>query len=102
MNILLSASLIGIFLLAVGKLAFSLPIDNTPCNNSKATTTMLKFSSDARQRYAERMTTLQPVDNDRLLDGEGKNHALEAIVKVVSVDNIAVASVLQQVGDTFS
>lgn len=94
-------------LLTTAGIAFLVPINRNTVDHvvsqvSSIAVTVLKFSEQARQKYAERMANAQPVFNDRLLPGEGKNHALDAMVAAVASDSSAVLSVLQQVGDTFS
>lgn len=64
--------------------------------------TKLNLPESAHQAYVKRMTERQPKDNDRLLPGGGKNHALEAMVSATSLEQIDEITVLQQIGDVFS
>ena len=111
MIIYISASCILIFLLVVVYLALRVPVgigsgDDTSAIHADTSTemvnTVLSFPQEALQGYVARMKTMQPVFNDRLLDGEGKNHTLSKLASVASTEKTSVVSVLQQVGDTFS
>ena len=111
MFIFISAVGILILLLITAKLAFTVPLSNSSVGTipdtvvSKAittTVTILTFPKTDVQRYAERMATVQPISNDRLLKGKGKNHTLRALATTVSSGDSSVISVLQQVGDAFS
>lgn len=64
--------------------------------------TKLNLSKSAHESYVSKMIEQQPRDNDRLLPGGGKNHALEAMVATISLDRTDTLTVLQQVGDVFS
>lgn len=109
MVVFISAGCVLAFLLIAATLAFRAPvssasattISNTIVNTAMAVT-VPTFPQIALQNYAERMATAQPISNDRLLEGEGKNHTLNTLVSAVSSGNCSVISVLQQVGDTFS
>lgn len=111
MVVVISAGCILALLLIAAILAFRAPISRTSVNTipntivntaMAVTVTVLTFPKVALQRYAERMATAQPIFNDRLLDGDGKTHTLNALVSAVSSDDCSVISVLHQVGDTFS
>lgn len=111
MVVLISAGCILALLLIAAILAFCVPVSNASVNTTcisvvnsaiTATVTVLTFPKDALEKYAERMATAQPIFNDRLLEGEGKTHTLNALVRAVSSDDNSVISVLRQVGDTFS
>lgn len=111
MVILISAGCILALLLASAILAFRVPITSDYAKKIaadvvetavEATVTVLRFPKSALQKYAERMATTQPISNDRLLDGEGKNHTLSAVASVASSSSSSVISVLTQIGDTFS
>lgn len=100
------------FLLIASILAFCVPINSTPVNSFSNETisnkiefpivSSLSFPSICTENYAERMADAQPFSNNRLLDGNGKNHTLNALAIAVSSDTCSVISVLKQVGDTFS
>lgn len=111
MVVFISAGCVLVLLLIAAILAFRVPVSSASVNTiSKtivntaivATVTVLTFPKAALQKYAERMATAQPIFNDRLLEGEGKTHTLNALASAVSSDDCSVISVLQQVGDTFS
>lgn len=111
MVVFISAGCVLVLLLIAAILAFRVPVSSASVNTiSKtivntaiaATVTVLAFPKAALQKYAERMATAQPIFNDRLLEGEGKTHTLNALASAVSSDDCSVISVLQQVGDTFS
>lgn len=102
MSILISAGIIFVILLLVVVLAFCIPMPVEKTMPPKSVVSELRFTEQSRQQYVNRMTDAQPVFNDRLLQGEGKNHMFDAIAKVASNRVTVAHSVLDQVGDTFS
>lgn len=111
MVILISAGCILCLLLVVAVLAFCAPISKTSVKNvatsivnaaTAVTATVLRFPEYLLEQYAKRMATVQPIENDRLLEGRGKNHTLDAIASVATSYNSSVISVLDQIGDIFS
>lgn len=102
MIILISAGVILVLLLLVVVVALCVPVSTKITDSAKIVVSELVFSEQARQGYVERMTDAQPAVNDRLLEGEGKNHMFDALAKVISNKDRSVHSVLDQVGDTFS
>lgn len=59
------------------------------------------FTEPLLNQYRTRMIENQPIDNDRLLHGNGKTHTLEAIA-CVAQQRSDIPSVIDQVGDIFS
>ena len=62
------------------------------------------FSNQLLASYREKMISSQPIDNDRILPGDGKEHTLSIIaaVTVAGGANHSIPSVIDQVGDIFS
>lgn len=102
MSILLSAGIILVFLVLIVVVALSVPMPAKDTNSANTVVSNLVFSEQSHHNYVDRMTKAQPVFNDRLLEGEGKNHMLDAMAKVALNKDANVQSVLDQVGDTFS
>ena len=102
MSILISAGIILVILLSVSVLAFCVPMPVQETMTPETIVSELRLSEKARQQYVDRMTDAQPAFNDRLLEGEGKNHMFDAMAKVASSRELNARSVLDQVGDTFS
>lgn len=59
------------------------------------------FTEQLLNQYRTRMIESQPIDNDRLLHGNGKTHTLEAIA-CIAQQRSDIPSVIEQVGDIFS
>lgn len=105
LDILIITGIVFAFLLIVVVLALVVPVskDKTVCESQRSPVACkLVFSETARLSYADRMANMQPADNDRILEGNGKNHSLEAMSSVVTKGSTRVVSVLDQVGDIFS
>lgn len=60
------------------------------------------FSNQLLASYREKMISSQPIDNDRILPGDGKEHTLSIIAAVAGGVNHSIPSVIDQVGDIFS
>lgn len=58
------------------------------------------FTVEQLDHYREKMISHQPIDNDRILPGSGKDHTLKAIDTVAN-GQTPIPSVVEQVGDVF-
>lgn len=59
------------------------------------------FSENLLSRYRKKMIFCQPIKNNRILPGSGKDHTLTVISSVVN-SKVVMPTVLEQVGDIFS
>lgn len=61
----------------------------------------ISFTTEMLASYRQRMICSQPIDNDRILPGRGKNHTLNCIASVTEQGS-PIPSVIGLIGDTFS